>query len=49
MKNLFVIGPVASGKTTISKKIAQKTNMNCFDTGLLFRFLGWVILNMTQF
>lgn len=48
MKNLFVIGPVASGKTTISKKIAQKLNMNCFDTGLLFRFLGWVILNMTQ-
>lgn len=48
MKNIFIIGPVASGKTTISQKIAQKINMNCFDTGLLFRFLGWAILNMSQ-
>ena len=48
MKNLFIIGPVASGKTTISQKIAQKINMNCFDTGLLFRFLGWAILDMSQ-
>ena len=30
--HIFIIGPTASGKTTIGKKLAQLLNMNFIDT-----------------
>ncbi|CAG8815038.1 11314_t:CDS:2, partial [Racocetra persica] len=35
--NVAIDGPVASGKTTIGKKLAQQLNYQFLDSGLLFR------------
>jgi cytidylate kinase len=35
--NIAIDGPVASGKTTIGKKLARQINYQFLDSGLLFR------------
>lgn len=40
---IAVDGPTASGKGTISKKLAQHFKLPCLDTGLLYRAVGWSV------
>jgi len=35
--NIAIDGPVACGKTTVGKKLAQRLNYQFLDSGLLFR------------
>ena len=39
--NIAIDGPVACGKTTIGKKLAQRLNYQFLDSGLLFRHFAW--------
>ena len=38
-QNLFIIGPVASGKNTLLDNLKKKYNINVLDTGQLYRFV----------
>ena len=40
---IAVDGPTASGKGTISKKLAEHYNLPFLDTGLLYRAVGWTV------
>ena len=40
---IAVDGPTASGKGTISKKLAAHFNLPLMDTGLLYRAVGWMV------
>ena len=39
-QNLFIIGPVASGKNTLLDNLKRKYNINILDTGKLYRYLA---------
>jgi cytidylate kinase len=39
--NIAIDGPVACGKTTVGKKLAQRLNYQFLDSGLLFRHFAW--------
>ena len=41
---IAIDGTAASGKGTISKKIAQNYSVPHLDTGLLYRFVGFKVL-----
>lgn len=45
MKNIFIIGPVASGKSTLMNKILDKYNIVALDTGLLYRYVAKIIFD----
>ena len=40
---IAVDGPTASGKGTISRKLAAHFNLPLMDTGLLYRAVGWTV------
>lgn len=40
---IAVDGPTASGKGTISKRLAAHFNLPFLDTGLLYRAVGWTV------
>ncbi|GAB5486764.1 MAG: (d)CMP kinase [Parasphingorhabdus sp.] len=40
---IAVDGPTASGKGTISKRLAEHFRLPCLDTGLLYRAVGWTV------
>ncbi|MEW4467675.1 d(CMP) kinase [Parasphingorhabdus sp. JC815] len=42
---IAVDGPTASGKGTISKELAKHYGLPFLDTGLLYRGVGWTVLN----
>lgn len=46
-QNLFIIGPVASGKNTLLNNLKKKYNMSVLDTGQLYRYLALCLLNET--
>ena len=41
---IAIDGTAASGKGTISKKVAQNYSVPHLDTGLLYRFVGYKVL-----
>jgi len=43
---IAVDGPTASGKGTISKRLAAHYNLPCLDTGLLYRAVGLTVRQM---
>ena len=45
MKNIFIVGPVASGKSTLMSKILEKYNIIALDTGLLYRYVAKIIFD----
>lgn len=45
MKNIFIVGPVASGKSTLMNKILDKYNIVALDTGLLYRYVAKIIFD----
>ena len=47
-QNLFIIGPVASGKNTLLDGLKKKYNLNILDTGKLYRYLAWCICKKTD-
>ena len=38
-------GPSGSGKSSTSKKLAERANWNYLDTGALYRAVTWLALN----
>lgn len=42
---ITIDGPVATGKSTISKKLAKRLGIPCFDTGAMYRVFAWIILH----
>ena len=47
-QNLFIIGPVASGKNTLLKNLKHKYNINVLDTGQLYRYIAFCIIQKTN-
>lgn len=45
MKNIFIVGPVASGKNALLKNIIKNNDVISLDTGRIFRFLAYEIYN----
>ena len=45
MKNIFIVGPVASGKSTLMNKILEKYDIVALDTGLLYRYVAKIIFD----
>lgn len=45
-KVIAVDGPAASGKGTVSKRIAEALGFGFMDTGLLYRAVGYEVLNL---
>ncbi|MGF1607666.1 MAG: (d)CMP kinase [Rhodothalassiaceae bacterium] len=41
---IAVDGPAASGKGTLARRLAQHLNMAYLDTGLLYRAVGWAVI-----
>ena len=39
--NIAIDGPVASGKTTIAKKVAKELKYSYIDTGAMYRAITW--------
>ncbi len=37
-------GPVASGKTVVGRKLAERLNWQMLDTGIMYRALTWIAL-----
>lgn len=46
-QNLFILGPVASGKNTLLDNLKKKYNINVLDTGQLYRYLAFCIFHKT--
>ena len=46
-QNLFIIGPVASGKNTLLDNLKRKYNINVLDTGKLYRYLALCAIQRT--
>ena len=47
-QNLFIIGPVASGKNTLLENLRHKYNINVLDTGQLYRYIAFCIIQKTN-
>lgn len=47
-QNLFIIGPVASGKNTLLDNLKRKYNINVLDTGKLYRYLALCAIQRTS-
>ena len=47
-QNLFIIGPVASGKNTLLENLKKKYNINILDSGQLYRYITLCILKKTS-
>lgn len=47
-QNLFIIGPVASGKNTLLENLKKKYNINILDSGQLYRYIALCILKKTS-
>lgn len=47
-QNLFIIGPVASGKNTLLENLKKKYNINILDTGQLYRYIALCIFQKTS-
>lgn len=48
LKKTFIIaldGPAASGKGTLARKLADHYNLALLDTGILYRAVGWNVIN----
>lgn len=45
MKNIFIVGPVASGKNTLMEKIMIESNSIAVDTGQIYRYLASKIID----
>lgn len=41
MKNIFIVGPVASGKNTLMEKILSKNDAITLDTGRVYRYVAY--------
>ena len=46
-QNLFIIGPVTSGKNTLLDNLKRKYNINVLDTGKLYRYLALCAIQRT--
>ena len=46
-QNLFIIGPVASGKNSLLDNLKKKYNINILDTGQLYRYIAFCIFQKT--
>ena len=46
-QNLFIIGPVASGKNTLLDNLKKRYNINVLDTGQLYRYIAFCIFQKT--
>lgn len=42
---IAIDGPAGAGKSTVTKKIAEKLNLLYLDTGAMYRAVTWLILN----
>ncbi|CAG8828610.1 12450_t:CDS:1, partial [Dentiscutata erythropus] len=40
--NITIDGPIASGKTTVGKFIAEKIQYQFIDTRIFYRYLGYL-------
>ena len=47
-QNLFIIGPVASGKNSLLDNLKKKYNINVLDTGQLYRYIAICIFQKTN-
>lgn len=45
MKNIFIIGPVASGKNSLMTKIIENNEVIALDTGQIYRYVALKIYN----
>lgn len=45
MNNIFIIGPVASGKNTLLDKIVSDNDVIALDTGRIFRYVAYELSN----
>jgi len=45
MNNIFIIGPVASGKNTLLDNIVREHDVTALDTGRIFRYVAYKIYN----
>jgi len=43
MKNIFIVGPVASGKNTLMEKILSENDAITLDTGRIYRYVVYKI------
>jgi len=41
---IAIDGPAAVGKTTVGQKLAQKLKFVCFDTGIMYRAITYVVI-----
>lgn len=44
--NIAIDGPAASGKSTVSKIVAEKLGMVYVDTGAMYRAIAWKLLDL---
>jgi cytidylate kinase len=40
---ITIDGPAGSGKSTVSRLLAQRLGLDCMDTGAMFRAVAWVL------
>ena len=45
MNNIFILGPVASGKNTLLDNIVKNHNVVALDTGRIFRYVAYQLYN----
>jgi len=42
--NIAIDGPVASGKTTVARRVARELNYSYIDTGAMYRAVTWKVI-----
>jgi len=42
--NIAIDGPVASGKTTVARRVAKELNYSYIDTGAMYRAVTWKVI-----
>ncbi|MBQ8044144.1 MAG: (d)CMP kinase [Clostridia bacterium] len=46
--NIFIVGPVATGKNTLLNKLKSNYNIEIVDTGQLYRYIAYIVNTQTD-
>ena len=45
---ITIDGPAGSGKSTVTKRLAERLGLDCLDTGAMYRVVAWVLRKQNQ-
>ncbi len=45
---ITIDGPAGSGKSTITRLLADQLELDCLDTGAMYRVVAWILLRQKK-